>query len=165
MTQRVLEVDAIRAILRSTIARLEELTVDALPQELEPSGYRDDWSIAAVLAHLRACNDVLGGAMLRILREDHPSWVARSPRGWQAKSGYHDLAFGANIEAFAKGRADLLAVLEPLAAEAWDRTATVTVPPNKQYERSVQYYGDWLAQHEGTHLKDLARRHAARRPG
>jgi hypothetical protein len=79
------------------------------------------------------------------------------------KSGYHDLTYEANAEAFAKGRAELLAVLEPLPATGWDRTATVTVPPKSTYERSVHYYGEWLAQHEGTHVKDLARRQAARR--
>jgi DinB superfamily len=159
----MLDVDEIMTILRTTVGRLGELTADALPRELEPTGYGEEWSIAAVLAHLRACNDVLGGAMVRIVREDHPSWRAGNPRTWQVKSGYHDLPFGTNLDAFTTGRADLLAVLEPLPVTAWDRTATVAVPPGKTYERSVQYYGDWLAQHEGTHVKDLARRQAARR--
>ena len=150
------------AIVRTTVDHLRDLTADAAAEELEPTAYDHEWSIAAVLAHLRACNDVLGGAMLRILREEQPAWAASSPRAWQAKSGYHDLPFAANVEAFAKGRSELLDVLEPLSAEAWERTATVTVPPKKVYERSVRYYGAWLAQHEGTHVKDLARRQAAR---
>jgi hypothetical protein len=29
-------------------------------------------------------------------------------------------------------------------------------------DRSVQYDGDWLAQHERTHVRDLARRRAKR---
>ena len=62
MTQRTLEVDEIMTILRTTVGRLGELTADARPRELEPTGYGEDWSVAAVLAHLRACNDVLGGA-------------------------------------------------------------------------------------------------------
>jgi hypothetical protein len=161
----MLEVGEIMAILRTTVGRLPELVADAKPEEQEPSGYNEKhWSLAAVLAHLRACNDVLGGAMVRILDEDHPAWAASSPRAWQAKSGYHDLSFEANFAAFAEGRRGLLERLERLAAGDWDRAAVVRVPPGKVYERSVRYYGAWLAQHEGTHLKDLARRRAAREP-
>ncbi|HYK95846.1 MAG TPA: DinB family protein [Candidatus Dormibacteraeota bacterium] len=152
----------IMAILRTTVDRVEELTATASSAELAPAGYDDDWSIAAVLAHLLACNDVLGGAMLRILAEDHPSWRASSPRAWQVKSGYHDRAFDTLFAAFRKGRAQLLEVLEVQAPEAWERTATVIVPPNRVDERSVRYYGEWLAQHEGTHVKDLGRRSKAR---
>ncbi len=46
--------------------------------------------------------------------------------------------------------------LEPLPPDAWDRTATVTVP-GKLYEYSTLYYGDWMARHEGSHLKHIAR--------
>lgn len=159
----MLEVDEIMAILRSTVDRVTELTADATPAELAPAGYdAPDWSVAAVMAHLRACNDVLGGCMDRIIREDHPAWRASSPRAWQAKSGYHALAFGPLYAAFATERAELLHALEPVPASDWERTATVTVPPNRISERSLRYYGDWLAQHEGTHVKDLARRQQAR---
>ena len=161
----MLDVDEIIAILRSTAARIDELARDATPHELEPAGYEDEWSITAVVAHLRACNDVLGGAMVRIIREDHPAWRATSPRTWQAKSGYHDWPFGPSFEAFTTGRDELLAVLEPLPPATWERTAAVTVPPAKVFERSTRYYGDWLAQHERTHVKDLERRRAWRDAG
>jgi hypothetical protein len=161
----MLEIHQIMTILQTTTARVPELVSGATAQELEPTAYdARQWSLAAVLAHLRACNDVLGGAMLRILDQDRPAWAASSPRAWQAKSGYHDLSFEENFAAFADGRARLLERLTPLSAVAWDRTAAVTVPPGKVYERSVRYYGAWLAQHEGTHVKDLARRHGARDP-
>ena len=159
-TKEMLAVDEIMAILRSTVGRIDELARAVSPPELEPAGYKDEWSITAVVAHLRACNDVLGGAMLRIVREDHPAWRATSPRTWQAKSGYHDWQFGPSFEAFSKGRGELLAVLEFLPPAAWERTATVKVPPANVYERSTRYYGDWLAQHERTHVKDLERRRA-----
>jgi hypothetical protein len=159
----MLDVDEIMAILRTTVDRVTELTADASPAELAPAGFAaPDWSIAAVMAHLRACNDVLGRCMVQILREDHPAWRASSPRAWQAKSGYHELAFAPLFEAFTRERAELLDVLEPVPASGWNRTATVTVPPGRAAERSVRYYGDWLAQHESTHVQDLARRQQAR---
>ena len=78
-----------------------------------------------------------------------------SPRTWQRKSGYHDLEFAASFDAFQEGRRDLLVILDGLSADAWQRTASVSVPPRQLYERSVQYYGDWLAEHERTHVRSL----------
>lgn len=155
-------VDEIMGTLRTTVGRIDALTVDATPDELAPAGYDDDWSIAAVMAHLLACNDVLGGAMRRIIAEDQPSWRASSPRAWQSKSGYRDLGFDQLFKGFRTGRAELLTVLDAQPADAWERMATVAVPPNRSDQRSVRYYGEWLAQHEGTHVKDLARRSKAR---
>lgn len=40
---------------------------------------------------------------------------------------------------------------------AWDRTATVWVPPGVVYEYSLLYYGDWMARHERSHLRHMAR--------
>jgi hypothetical protein len=49
-------------------------------------------------------------------------------------------------------------VLEPLQIDAWEeRTATVWAPPGVVYEYSVLYYGDWMARHERSHLRHIAR--------
>ena len=83
------------------------------------------------LAHLRACHDTLGGNMLQIVREDHPAWKARAPRARPGETAYFDEKFKPAFDAFRAQRAELLTVLEPLPAEAWARTATVTAtaPP------------------------------------
>lgn len=150
-----LPIDDIMAILPATVPRLTELTADLTIDQLHRPPESDGWSVNDVLAHLRACNDVLGGAARRIIEEDHPEWRAMSPRTWQRKSGYHDWSFPEAFVAFGRQRAELLDVLLPLPAEAWDRTATVTVPPKAVYERSVHYYCDWLASHERAHVHGL----------
>ena len=155
MPRRELADVEIMPILRTTVARIAELTDGLTDAQLHAGPAPDEWSVNDVLAHLRACNDVLGGNMRRILTEDHPSWKGMSPRTWQKKSGYHDVRFGQSFEDFASQRAALLALLEPQPREAWDRTASVTVPPKKVYEYSVLYYGDWLASHERAHLRGL----------
>jgi hypothetical protein len=43
----------------------------------------------------------------------------------------------------------------PLAA--FERTATVTAPPNKVYENCALYYADWMARHERSHLRHIGR--------
>ena len=154
MPTRELTIAEIMEILRTTAPRLEELT-DGAPETALYAVTDYGWSVNEQLAHLRTCHDVLGGNMLRIIREDHPAW--KGAAGWKKETEYREWKFRPAFDAFRTDRAELLAVLEPLPAEAWQRTATVTVPPNKTFERTVRYYGDWMAPHERGHLKHIAR--------
>jgi hypothetical protein len=60
------------------------------------------------------------------------------------------------LRAYAEQRADLLAVLEPLAPEDWSRAATVR-GAGKVLERTVLSYAQWLANHERPHVKQIER--------
>jgi hypothetical protein len=151
-----LTVEAVMEILRSTVPRLDELT-RGVPQKRLTAVTDYGWSVNDQLAHLRACHDVLGGNMLRIVREDHPSWKGMNPRAWQTQTDYFDWKFRPAFGVFSAQRAELLEVLEPLPPNAWKRTATVSAPPGLVYEYSVLYYGDWMARHERSHLKHIAR--------
>jgi hypothetical protein len=153
---RLFTVDAIMEILRTTVPRLEELS-GGVPQQRLYTVTDYGWSVNDQLAHLRACHEVLGGNMLRIPREDHPAWKGMSPRAWQKQTDYFEWKSPQAFEAFRAQRADLLEVLEPLPPEAWERTATVNVPPRALYEYSTTYYGDWMARHERSHLTHIAR--------
>ena len=155
MTPR-LNVDAVMDILRTTVPRLEELTRGVSQRRLSKvTDY--GWSVNDQLAHLRACHDVLGGNMLRIIREDHPSWKGMSPRAWQKQTDYFAWKFAPAFDEFRAQRAELLDVLESLPAEGWERTASVWVPPGVVYEYSTLYYGNWMSRHERSHLKHMAR--------
>lgn len=143
-------------ILRTTVPLLEEMTRDATPDQL--TGHTAyGWSVTEQLAHLRGVAEVLAGHMMRIAREDHPSWRARAPRGRPGETDYFEWDFGPAFEVFRTQRAELLAVIEPLPLAGWERTATVLAPPNVVYEYSVLYYGDWIARHERSHLGHMAR--------
>jgi hypothetical protein len=151
------------AILPETPRRLAALTEGLSPTQLRTSPEPDAWSINDVLAHLRACHDVLGGNTLRILAEDHPTWKGMNPRAWIKKTDYPEWEFAPAFEAFKRQRADLLAVLEPLPPASWKRTATVTGMIGETYERSARYYADWMAGHERAHWKHVKRIVAALR--
>lgn len=155
MTPR-LAIDATMEILRTTVPRLEEISRGASQKALTTvTDY--GWSVNDQLAHLRACHDVLGGNMLRIVCEDHPAWKGMAPAAWQKQTDYFEWKFKPAFDAFRAQRAELLAVLEPLPIDAWERTATVSAPPGVVYEYSVLYYGDWMARHERSHLRHMAR--------
>jgi hypothetical protein len=150
----LLTVEQVMEILRGTTSSLEtfaEGTSDEHFYAVTDYG----WSVNQQLGHLRAAHDVLGGNMLRIVCEDHPAW--KGAPGWRNQDAYFELEFASNLEAFGRQRVELLEAIEPLPASAWQRTATVTVPPKKVYRYSALYYGDWMARHERSHLKHMAR--------
>jgi hypothetical protein len=156
MPSRDLDVGQIMEILTTTVPRLDELT-RGVPHERLYAVTDYGWSVNDQLAHLRACHDVLGGNMLRIVREDHPAWKGMSPRTWQKQTDYFEWTFEPAFEAFRVQRGELLGVLEHLPPDGWERTATVTVPPRQVFEYSTRYYGDWMARHERAHLGHMAR--------
>ena len=155
MTPRM-DAGAVMDILRTTVPRLDDLTRGvSLKRLTRMTDY--GWSVNDQLAHLRACHDVLGGNMLRVVREDHPSWKGMAPQAWQKQTDYFEWKFSPAFEVFRAQRAELLEVLEPLPPKGWERTATVWAPPGVVYEYSTLYYGDWMARHERSHLKHMAR--------
>ena len=91
-----------------------------------------------------------------MLAEDTPTLRAVNPRTWIKKTNYLELEFRPSLRSFAKQRAGLLAVLEPLPHEGWSRAATVT-GAGKVLERTVLSYAQWLATHERPHLKQIQR--------
>jgi hypothetical protein len=141
-------------VIRTTVSKLEELTRGVSESRLDAvTDY--GWSVNDQMAHLRSCQDVLGGNMLRIVREDRPAWKGTAPTARQKE--YFGSEFAPAFAAFRSLRAEILEVLEPLPPEAWERTAIVSAPPGKVYENSVLYYGDWMARHERSHLRHIAR--------
>jgi hypothetical protein len=157
MASRDLAVDEIMAILPETSRRIAALTDSLTATQLRAAPEPDAWSVNDVLAHLRACHDVLGGNMLRILAEDTPTWKGMNPRAWIKKTDYPEWEFAPAFKVFRRQRAELLVVLEPLPPHDWARTATVTGMLGESYQRSARYYGSWLASHEQAHWKHIGR--------
>ncbi len=152
---RDLTVDEIMAILAETPGRIAAMTDGLTPVQVRAAPGPEAWSVNDVLAHLRACGDVLGGNTVRILREDRPSWKGMNPRACLKKTDYPTWEFEPAFEAFKRQRAELLAVLQGLPQEAWQRTATVTGMIGETYERSALYYAIWLAGHERAHWRQI----------
>ena len=137
------------------------LTAGLPRARLHRSPSRDEWSINGVLAHLRSCSDMWGQYMVTIIAEDHPTIRAMNPTTWIKRTNYPELDFASSLRAFRKQRAELLALLRPLPRAAWSRRATVT-GAGRPRERTVMDYAQWLANHERSHVKHIARMVAPR---
>lgn len=91
-----------------------------------------------------------------IIAEDRPTIRAMNPTTWIKSTNYPEQDFAPSFRTYAKQRAELLALLGPLPKAAWSRGATVT-GAGRPRERTVLEYAQWLANHERSHVKHIAR--------
>jgi hypothetical protein len=147
-------------VLADTPRRIEAATAGLNVARLHHRLSPDEWSANDVLAHLRACADVWGDCIVRILQEDTPTIRAVDPRTWMDKTDYPRVRFPVALAAFSAQRQELLAVLGGLSEDAWSRNAVVT-GAGKALERTVLSYARWLARHERPHVKQIERAIAA----
>ena len=143
-------------MLAAAPLRIAALTAELAPAQLQTAPASDQWSANEVLAHLRACADMWGGCIVRMISENEPTLRAINPRTWINSTDYREQPFQRSLDAFMAQRAELLAILEPLAPEGWARAATVT-GAGKPLERTVRFYAEWLAVHERPHVKQIER--------
>lgn len=151
-----LTIDQVLTRLEEQPKAIARLTAGLSRARSRRSSGRDEWSVNDVLAHLRSCADMWGLYMATIIAEEHPTIRAMNPTTWINSTNYPELEFAASFTAFRRQRGRLLATLRPLPSAAWARTATVT-GGGRPRERTVLDYARWLANHERTHLKQLAR--------
>jgi hypothetical protein len=156
MSGKSLSHEQILTLLRATPPRIAGLTDCLAPDQLLAAPNPGEWSANEVLAHLRSCADVWGSCIAEIISEDGPTLRAVNPRTWIKKTDYREQEFLPSLQAFTAQRADLLALLEPLAPEGWSRSATVT-GAGKPLIRTVFFYAQWLAIHERPHIKQIER--------
>ena len=86
--------------LAAAPGRIAALTEGLTPAELRAAPPGGGWSARDVLAHLRACSDVWGGCIARLLAEDRPAFRAVNPTSWVKQTNYRDLEFGPSLRAF-----------------------------------------------------------------
>ena len=144
------------SLLRENPGQISSVTAGLTPTQLctPPEPYA--WSLTDILAHLRACADVWGDCIATMLAEEHSTIRAINPRSWIKRTDYRDVDFAPSFAAFTDQRNNLLAKLEALSPEQWERSATIT-GAGAPLTRTVHFYAQWLATHERSHLKEIAR--------
>ncbi len=156
MSEQTYTVEQALTILAETPQRIAALTGSLSSEQLHRRPQPEEWSLNEILAHLRACADVWGGYMRRIIAEDTPTIRVVSPRSYIHKTNYPALDFRVSFDAYAAQRADLLATLERLPRESWLRAATVKAV-GRVYPRTVLDFADRMARHEREHVRQIER--------
>lgn len=156
MYDRPLSIDQVLTQLNEQPKAIAALTAGQPRARLQDPPRSGEWSVNDVLAHLRSCADMWGRYIAIIVAEDRPTYRAMNPTTWIKSTNYPELEFAPSFRAFTKQRAELLTLLRPLSKAAWSRSATVT-GAGRPRERTVLEYGRWLANHERSHVKQIAR--------
>ena len=154
MPNKTLTVDQVVALLALTAPRIAELTSSLRPTELRRPA-DGEWSASDVLGHLRACADVWGSCMISII-EGESTLRAVSPMTWIEKTDYRSQDFAPSLRSFSRQRAELVGVLKRTPRAGWLRQVTVT-GAGAPLTRDALFYGRWMAGHERTHLKQIAK--------
>jgi hypothetical protein len=147
---------AVIKLLKTTPRHFASSVRGLSDKELSWKPKAESWSVTEVLAHLRACADVWGESIMKILQQDHPTFRHVSPRTWIRKTNYLHLDFEASFPEYRKQRDELLKVLQPLSCEEWLRRANVKAA-TKLREETVLSYAQRLANHEAGHCAQIDR--------
>jgi hypothetical protein len=154
--KKLLSIEQILTILESSPLRLAVLSAGLSDEQLHIPPEPDARSARDILAHLRACSDMWGGTIKRLITEDRPTVIGVSPNTWIKKTDYLQQEFAPLLQAFSAQRAELLGLLEALPLEGWSRTGVMKAW-GQLYPRVVLVEADALARHERTHLKQMER--------
>ena len=150
------EIQTVLAVLSDTPKQIASIARGWSDQQLNRKPEVDAWSAQEIVAHLRACADVWGRSIDRMLAEDHPTIRYVSPRGWIRKTDYLQQSFPDSLRAFSQRRAALIETLSRLNANGWSRRATFTATTLGR-EANVLSYATRIADHEVRHLGQLRR--------
>ena len=147
---------AVIKLLKTTPRRIASAFRGLSNRELNWRPAVGSWSVNEVLAHLRACADVWGESIMKILKQDNPTFRYISPRTWIRQTNYLALDFKASFLAFREQREDLLKILQALPQEDWLRRANVKAA-TKLRDETVLSYAQRLADHEAGHCEQIDR--------
>ena len=116
----------------------------------------DAWSARDIVAHLRACAEVWGRSIDRMLTEHHPTIRYVSPRGWIKRTNYLEQSFRDSLRELSQDRVGLIETLSALDANGWSRRATFTGTTSGR-DATVLGYARRIVDHELRHLDQLRR--------
>ncbi|MFN8546593.1 MAG: DinB family protein [Candidatus Eisenbacteria bacterium] len=150
------EIDLVLATLAETPKEIGRIARGHNEEQLHRAPAAEAWSARDIVAHLRACAEVWGRSIDRMIQEDHPTIRYVSPRGWIKKTDYLDQGFRPSLRAFSDGRVALLDTLRLLDADAWSRRATFTGTTLGR-DATVLLYAKRIADHEVHHFDQLRR--------
>ena len=143
-------IEDVLQLLAETPQRIKIATAGATPAQLTAKPDSKSWSVNEILAHLRACVDVWGETIDRMLTEDHPTLRHISPRTYMRKTDYAQLPFVESWAVFVTERAALLETLKLLTPEQWSWSATI-----KERQHTVFSQARRMSLHEEGHCAQI----------
>ena len=146
----------ILTLLSETPKQITQIARGCSDRQLHRKPAPDAWSAREIVAHLRACAEVWGRSIDKMVTENHPTIRYVSPRGWIGRTDYLERSFRESLREFSHARVGLIETLRALDSAGWSRRATFT-GTTLGGEATVLCYATRIADHEVGHLDQLRR--------
>jgi hypothetical protein len=137
--------------LASTPGRIAATTAGRSPEELSAAPDHGEWSAVAVLAHVRASDDILAPRLIAILVREEPTLPAFDDRRWGEVMAYAESDFQELLATFTFRRAELVRVLRHLSPSDWERAGIHEARGRITLQETLRH----LADHEAEHCLQL----------
>jgi hypothetical protein len=155
MKSSVEEIQQIIKLLKQGPLRIKKATGGVQTAQLNVRMDEEPWSIDDILIHLRACSDVWGGTIMKMLTEDNPAQRYQSPRGFMKKPKYQNQEFAVALKAYTQERKKLVKVLSSLDDAGWSRPGTYTNVTTRHRKQTVLTLTQRIIDHEQPHLEQI----------
>ena len=148
-TKRVIE------LLKQGPTRIKKAASGVQTAQLDVRTDEEPWSISDILIHLRACSDVWGETIMKMLTEDNPAQRYKSPRGFMKKPKYQNQEFTDALGAYTQERKKLVKELLNLDESGWSRPGTYTGTTPRHRDQTVLSLAQRMVDHEQPHLDQI----------
>jgi hypothetical protein len=119
----------------------------------------DAWAPVEVICHLRDSEEWFLVRCGWILAMDEPRFPRTNPDRWAQERQYLRQDAGVAVDAYRRRRAEMLALFDGLAADAWQRGG---VHVDSRGRRTIDEFLSLMAWHDDNHLDQLRRALAGR---
>src|SRR5579875_1198004 len=110
--------------LEASVRRLTWAMMDLDEDELTEAPEEGEWSPIEILAHVKACDDIMTGRIATILTHPQPAPLANfDERAWAEIAGYTEAPVDQTLMALQRHRGEMVWQLRRLPADAWERAA------------------------------------------
>jgi uncharacterized damage-inducible protein DinB len=144
-------IDELVERLAATPGRVAAAAEGKSPEQLAAQPTGGEWSAVAVLAHLRASDDILAPRLIAMLVREEPTMPAFDDRRWGEVMGYDAADFHELLATFTFRRAELVRVLRRLTPSDWRRRGTHEARGPITLAETLRH----LAEHEAEHCLQL----------
>jgi hypothetical protein len=145
------DIESLVERLAETPGRLATAAEGLTPERLATPPAADEWSALAVLAHMRASDDILSPRLVMMLVRDEPTMPAFDERRWGEVMAYEQSDYQELLAGLTFRRAELVRVLRRLKPADWNRTGQHEARGTITLFDTLRH----LVEHEDEHLLQI----------
>lgn len=137
--------------LAAAPGRIAAATAGLTSEQLSKAPESGEWSALGVLAHIRACDDILAPRLAMMSVRDEPSMPVFDDRRWEEVMAYADSDFHELLTTYTFRRSELVRALRRLGPADWQRTGQLETRGTITMQDVMRH----IVQHEEEHCLQI----------